>query len=245
MPHEVIMPALGMAQDTGVIVAWRKAEGDPVAIGDLLFDVETDKATMEVEAAHAGTLTEIRASAGADIPVGQIIAIIAAPGGAGPNLVSASARRVETKPPTPSVTPTTPKPPEPPTPRDKPAAPLPQSAVPTVPILASPKAKFEAHRRGIDLRRLVDQGIPQPLHVADLDQLQPETATAEPLSMSKLSAKLDLAALDAFISWAEERTRADPRGHRLNITCHMLIVSMNTQLPSLALLLRPLQSRQS
>ena len=50
----VIMPALGMAQDTGLIVAWHKAPGDAVASGDILFEVETDKSTMEVEAGHDG-----------------------------------------------------------------------------------------------------------------------------------------------------------------------------------------------
>ena len=209
------MPALGMAQETGLIVAWRKAEGDPVAIGDPLFDVETDKTTMEVEAAHAGTLTEIRASAGADIPVGQTIAIIV-PTGTRVDLAHEPATMVETKPPTPPATPTAQKPPEPPMPRDKPAAPSTPSAAPIAPltlsgvqngrVLASPKARFEAHRRGIDLRRLVDQGIPQPFHVADLDRLQPETATAAPPAMSRLSAKVDLEALGTFVAWAEEKT---------------------------------------
>ncbi|SLN34153.1 Dihydrolipoyllysine-residue acetyltransferase component of pyruvate dehydrogenase complex [Roseivivax jejudonensis] len=77
MPHEVIMPALGMAQDTGHIVAWRKAPGDKVAEGDILFEVETDKATMEVEAQGAGFLTSVTAEAGADVPVGEVIARIA------------------------------------------------------------------------------------------------------------------------------------------------------------------------
>ncbi|MGI9418631.1 MAG: biotin/lipoyl-containing protein [Geminicoccaceae bacterium] len=207
MPHEVIMPALGMTQDTGVIVTWRKAEGDAVAIGDPLFDVETDKTTMEVEAAHAGTLTEIRASVGTDIPVGQTIAIIAEAvssdaevlAGTGVDSRPGTATAPETKP----STPTAPKPPEPPTSRNKSAAPPTQSAVP---ILASPKAKFEAHRRGIDLRRLVDQGIAQPFHVADLDRLQIEAATAAPPDMSQLSARLDLQALDTFVSWVEGKT---------------------------------------
>ena len=53
MPHEVIMPALGMAQDSGLIVAWHKAPGDEVAAGDVLFEVETDKSTVEVEAGQA------------------------------------------------------------------------------------------------------------------------------------------------------------------------------------------------
>lgn len=76
MPHDVTMPQLGMAQDAGKIIAWLKKPGDPVAAGDALFEVETDKATMEVEAQAAGFLTEVRAAEGEDVPVGRVIARI-------------------------------------------------------------------------------------------------------------------------------------------------------------------------
>jgi pyruvate/2-oxoglutarate dehydrogenase complex dihydrolipoamide acyltransferase (E2) component len=76
MPHDVIMPALGMAQDTGKITSWLKAAGDAVAVGDPLFEVETDKATMEVEAQAAGFLTNVSAATGDDVPVGHVIAMI-------------------------------------------------------------------------------------------------------------------------------------------------------------------------
>ncbi len=76
MPHDVTMPQLGMAQDAGKIVSWLKAPGDKVAKGDALFEVETDKATMEVEAQASGFLTHVSAQAGEDIPVGQAIARI-------------------------------------------------------------------------------------------------------------------------------------------------------------------------
>ncbi len=202
------MPALGMAQDSGVIVAWRKALGDAVAVGDPLFDVETDKTTMEVEASHAGFLTEIRADTGADVPIGQTIAIISTPGGAGPDLPE-TARTPETKPSTASPAPAalkTPEPSTPPTPQTKPAEPSALSAAPTA-ILASPKAKFEAHRRGIDLRRLVEQGLPQPFHVADLERLKPETVLAASAPQtSVLTAAVDWAAFDEFVAWAEGKT---------------------------------------
>ncbi|WP_298922362.1 biotin/lipoyl-containing protein [uncultured Roseobacter sp.] len=76
MPHEVIMPALGMAQDTGLLVAWLKAPGDAVSAGDPLFEVETDKSTVEVEASSDGFLTGVKADAGSEVPVGQVIALI-------------------------------------------------------------------------------------------------------------------------------------------------------------------------
>jgi len=76
MPLDVIMPALGMAQDTGLLIAWRKEQGDAVAKGDILFEVETDKSTVEVEAQRDGFLTDVIAFAGAEVPVGDVIARI-------------------------------------------------------------------------------------------------------------------------------------------------------------------------
>ena len=80
MAFSVVMPALEMAQETGKLIAWRKKEGDRVSKGEPLLEVETDKAVIEVEAPADGLLMGIRASLGADIPVGQTIAWILAPG---------------------------------------------------------------------------------------------------------------------------------------------------------------------
>jgi pyruvate dehydrogenase E2 component (dihydrolipoamide acetyltransferase)/2-oxoglutarate dehydrogenase E2 component (dihydrolipoamide succinyltransferase) len=60
--RDVTMPQLGMAQDAGKIVSWLKAPGDAVEKGEALFEVETDKATMEVEAQAAGFLTGVAAA---------------------------------------------------------------------------------------------------------------------------------------------------------------------------------------
>ena len=76
MPHDVTMPQLGMAQDAGKIVSWLKAPGDPVSKGDALFEVETDKAVMEVESPAAGYLTGVAYGEGEDVPVGKVIARI-------------------------------------------------------------------------------------------------------------------------------------------------------------------------
>ena len=80
MAFSVVMPALEMAQETGKLIAWRKQEGDRVTKGEPLLEIETDKAAVEVEAPADGILAGIKASAGADIPVGQTIAWIVAPG---------------------------------------------------------------------------------------------------------------------------------------------------------------------
>ncbi len=80
MPFSVVMPALEMAQETGKLIAWRKKEGDRVSKGEPLLEIETDKAVVEVEAPADGILAGIKASEGTDIPVGQTIAWIVAPG---------------------------------------------------------------------------------------------------------------------------------------------------------------------
>ena len=80
MAFSVVMPALEMAQETGKLIAWRKQEGDHVTKGEPLLEIETDKAVMEVEATADGILAGITGLVGADIPVGQTIAWIVAPG---------------------------------------------------------------------------------------------------------------------------------------------------------------------
>ena len=80
MAFSVVMPALEMAQETGKLLAWRKKEGERVSKGESLLEIETDKAVVEVEAPADGILAGIKAQEGSDIPVGQTIAWIVAPG---------------------------------------------------------------------------------------------------------------------------------------------------------------------
>jgi pyruvate dehydrogenase E2 component (dihydrolipoamide acetyltransferase) len=80
MATVVIMPKFEMAQETGTVARWLKNEGDTVAKGEPLLEVETDKVTMEVEAPAAGILVNVTAPAGLVVPIGQPIAFIARPG---------------------------------------------------------------------------------------------------------------------------------------------------------------------
>jgi pyruvate dehydrogenase E2 component (dihydrolipoamide acetyltransferase) len=73
---DVLMPQLGETVAEGTITHWFKAVGDKVAAGDNLFEIETDKATMEVPATTAGELKEIRVGVGAIAPVGAVVAVI-------------------------------------------------------------------------------------------------------------------------------------------------------------------------
>jgi pyruvate dehydrogenase E2 component (dihydrolipoamide acetyltransferase) len=80
MPAEVIMPALGMAQETGKVLRWLRGEGDVLVKGEPLLEVETDKVTVEIEAPAAGTLAGVSAAEGAEVPVGTVIAFVVAEG---------------------------------------------------------------------------------------------------------------------------------------------------------------------
>jgi len=82
MPPDVLMPKLSDTMEEGKIIRWLKQRGDRVAIGDILAEVETDKANMELEAFDEGVLSEIRTAEGEAAPVGAVIAVLAEPGAA-------------------------------------------------------------------------------------------------------------------------------------------------------------------
>lgn len=204
----VIMPALGMAQDTGLIVAWHKGLGEAVAASDILFEVETDKATMEVEAGADGFVAALLAEAGEEAPVGAPIAIISADAPSNPVQLSqssaASAPKAKAAPANePSV-----KPAE----TAKPAPKAPSAPRADGRILASPKARRLALELGLDLSRLVDAGHPQPFHVVDLEVLKslpataPQTASAQ---SRRLTAELAQYGFADFAHWAAETAGLD------------------------------------
>jgi pyruvate dehydrogenase E2 component (dihydrolipoamide acetyltransferase) len=68
MPTNVIMPALGVAQQTGTLLKWLKAEGQSVSKGEPLMEIETDKATVEIEAPASGILAQVMAKPGDEVP---------------------------------------------------------------------------------------------------------------------------------------------------------------------------------
>ncbi|KPP86790.1 MAG: pyruvate dehydrogenase E2 component (dihydrolipoamide acetyltransferase) [Rhodobacteraceae bacterium HLUCCO07] len=199
--HSVTMPQLGMAQDSGVLVSWQKAPGDAVAAGDMLFEVETDKSTMEVEAGRDGYLAATLAEAGEEVPVGEPVAIISAEAPANP-----VARSVASAPPAPTARPEAEAEPEPDT-RPEPAKPAQRASGGR--ILASPKARRLALEQGLDLAKLVEAGHPQPYHVRDLETLRAlpaatpasEVATA---TTRMLTAEIGTDGLAAFADWAAE-----------------------------------------
>src|SRR3712207_6939733 len=81
MPINILMPALSPTMEKGNLAKWLKKEGDTVKSGDVIAEIETDKATMEVEAVDEGILAKIVVPEGtADVPVNELIALIAGEG---------------------------------------------------------------------------------------------------------------------------------------------------------------------
>jgi pyruvate/2-oxoglutarate dehydrogenase complex dihydrolipoamide acyltransferase (E2) component len=218
MPREVIMPALGMAQNTGLIVAWLKQPGEKVKAGDALMEVETDKAVMEVEAQADGFLTDVRASAGDTVPVGDVVALISE---TSVGLRTAPASGVDSKPPS-LVAPAPTTPAEPKSNPNPAAARAPNAFAAPEPkatgrrIFASPKARRLAAEQGLDLSRLVAASIPQPYHASDLDTLRALPASLavvapEPAHASRhLTARVRGDGFVGFCEWMRAETGASP-----------------------------------
>ena len=90
MATNVVMPQMGYDMREGTVVRWHKAEGETVNRGEVIADIETDKATVEFEAYTGGVLGRIVAEAGVAVPVGELIAIITEPGEAAPEAPAAT-----------------------------------------------------------------------------------------------------------------------------------------------------------
>ncbi len=80
MATKVVMEALSPTMEEGRLVEWKKGEGEAVAVGDVLAEVETDKAVMELVARAGGTLLKQVVPAGTTVPVSQLVALIGEPG---------------------------------------------------------------------------------------------------------------------------------------------------------------------
>jgi pyruvate dehydrogenase E2 component (dihydrolipoamide acetyltransferase) len=156
MPFSVVMPALEMAQETGKLIAWRKQEGDRVSKGEPLLEIETDKAVVEVEAPADGVLAGISAQAGSDIPVGQTIAWIVAPGEKPPlaNEFAGIVPAARAKPQSYAATIT-------------PAA---EKMSPTREVRISPKARRLANELGVDVATIQGSGSAGEVLASDIQR---------------------------------------------------------------------------
>ena len=184
MATKVLMEALSPTMEEGRLVEWKKAEGDPVAVGDVLAEVETDKAVMDLQARAAGLLLKQTIAPGTTVPVGQLVGVIGAKGEDIASLVSGSAAApAPPRNPAPAVVPTVAAVATAPLPQP---APSPAAASVTAPVptdggtrvKASPLARKIAADRGMDLRQIRGSGPEGRIVVRDLSTLAPSLGAA-------------------------------------------------------------------
>jgi pyruvate dehydrogenase E2 component (dihydrolipoamide acetyltransferase) len=188
MAEIVYMPKLSDTMTEGVVAEWLKEVGDEVASGEVLAEIETDKATMEFESFYDGVLLHIGVEKGAGAPVNAILAVIgdkdedlekilAEAAAAAP---AAEEEKEEAPAPTPEPTPA-PAPAAAPKPVVAAPAPAPAAVADTNGrIFASPLAKKMANERGIDLNNVSGTGEGGRIVKADIDHYKPYTGAAAP-----------------------------------------------------------------
>ena len=179
MSIELKMPALSPTMEEGTLAKWLVKEGDVVKSGDILAEIETDKATMEFEAVDEGTVSQILVPEGSDgVKVGTVIALISGEGEAAAK--PAAAKPAPATPATAVV-----------------AAPAPVAAPPVAPapaapraegqrIAASPLARRIAEHKGVDLTTLSGSGPNGRIIKADVPLLQPQLSARRWPSLAPL-----------------------------------------------------------
>jgi pyruvate dehydrogenase E2 component (dihydrolipoamide acetyltransferase) len=184
MAVSIFMPALEMAQETGKIISWLKKEGDSIAKGEPLAEIETDKVVLEIEAPADGVLAGVKASAGDVIPVGQTIAWIVAPGEQPPVEAASAAPAARTMTGTPS-----------------PAKVVPSSTE-KVEVKVSPKARRMAQELGVDLSKVTGSGPGGTISGEDVQRAaESQKAAPQPAAPAALSSIARLMAERTTQSW--------------------------------------------
>ncbi len=181
MPINLQMPALSPTMEEGTLAKWLVKEGDDVASGDLLAEIETDKATMEFEAVDEGTIAKIMVAEGTEnVKVGEVIAILAEEG----EDVSAASKGSASVPTKVKPEPTAEKPAEKPVEKAAPtkaAAEAPKAAPPASDgnrIKVSPLARRLAEQKGVDLGGVSGSGPGGRIIKADIDAAEGGTTKA-------------------------------------------------------------------
>ena len=160
MSIEIKMPALSPTMEEGTLAKWLVKEGDTVKSGDLMAEIETDKATMEFEAVDEGVIARILVPEGTDnVKVGTVIAVLA---GEGEDVSSAAASPVPTPAPAPAAA----------------AAPAQPAAASGDRVKASPLAKRLAAEKGVDLTGVAGSGPNGRIVKADIEGAKPGAAPA-------------------------------------------------------------------
>ncbi|MDR3448992.1 MAG: 2-oxo acid dehydrogenase subunit E2, partial [Alphaproteobacteria bacterium] len=176
MPTQILMPALSPTMTEGNLAKWVKKEGDMVKAGQVIAEIETDKATMEVEAVDEGKLVKILISAGSQgVKVNTPIALLVQEGES--EITLDTAFTLPTKTPAVAATPSAPV-------SAPPAKPAPANQImshisPSDRIVASPLAKRIAAQSGIDLKNIRGTGPNGRIIRADVEQASPSATPAK------------------------------------------------------------------
>ncbi len=168
MPIEIKMPALSPTMEEGTLAKWLVKEGDTVSSGDIMAEIETDKATMEFEAVDEGTIVSISVPEGTEgVKVGTVIAVLAMEGEDSSAKPAAKQVEVKAAPAAPAAV------------QAAAAAPVAVSAVPAKQgdrVIASPLAKRIAEQKGVDLKAVKGSGPNGRIVKADVEAAQPGAA---------------------------------------------------------------------
>ena len=202
MPTNILMPALSPTMEKGNLAKWLKKEGDKVSPGDVIAEIETDKATMEVEAVDEGVLAKIVVPEGtADVPVNDVIAVLAGEGEDPKSAAAAAGKRADR----PSPAAAAPAPPvaaaekpaaAPPPPQAAPAAPLPAVPAPKAAsngrdagrVFASPLARRLAKEAGIEIGRVQGSGPHGRVIARDIESARSDQGLKAPAPAGQPSA---------------------------------------------------------
>jgi len=192
MPTEILMPALSPTMEEGTLAKWLVKEGDEVASGDILAEIETDKATMEFEAVDEGTIGKILIEAGTDgVKVNTPIAVLLEEGESADDIGSAPAPEEAPK----ETPPAEAK-------AEAPASDAPAASAPAAPksgdgtrIFASPLARRIAADKGLDLSQITGSGPHGRIVKSDVEAAKP--AAAAPTKTDAPAAKADAPAAKA------------------------------------------------
>jgi pyruvate dehydrogenase E2 component (dihydrolipoamide acetyltransferase) len=168
MAVSIVMPALEMAQETGKIISWLKQEGDSIAKGEPIAEIETDKVVLEIEATADGVLAGVTATAGDVVPVGKTIAWIVAPGERPPVETAAAAPAARTMTAQHATAATAS------------AAPAARHEVPEA--KASPKARRMAKDLGVDLTKVRGTGPGGTISGEDVEAAAKATPAPTPVA---------------------------------------------------------------
>ncbi|MEP9366874.1 pyruvate dehydrogenase complex dihydrolipoamide acetyltransferase [Xanthobacter sp. VNH20] len=220
MPIEILMPALSPTMEKGNLAKWLKKEGDSVKSGDVIAEIETDKATMEVEAVDEGVMAKILVPEGTqDVPVNQLIAVLAGEGedakavASGAGGAKAPAAPAPAAPAPAAAAPAAPAAAPAPAPASAPA-PAPVAAAPVANgqggrVFASPLARRLAKEKGIDLAALPGSGPHGRVVARDVEGAQPGAKPAAAPASAAAPAPAPAAAASAPAKAAVSGPTAD------------------------------------